>query len=123
MTLYHPSLRFPTLGGLGIIAACSHTTRQPLASIETAYDQPPRFLDCTRPGQPAGFKSLHKDSVVTRFLVDTTGTPVAGSIRVIQSTDASLDPYALLFIRSCHFSPARKAGQPIAVAIQEVVRF
>ena len=61
--------------------------------------------------------------VVAEFVVDTTGHPLSGTIRIISTTARSFGESVLRAIQSSRFLPARKDDRPVRQIMTLPFRF
>ena len=102
----------------------SPATTPPLAaplSPSTDYDEPPKIVRQTKPVYPKKpFWDGVQGTVLIEFVVDETG-----SVRnaTVKKSIPGLDDAALDCVKQWRFSPARKAGTPVAAVAQAPVTF
>jgi protein TonB len=85
------------------------------------YDQPPRAISLTRPVYPQeAFVKKIEGVVEVEFLIDSTGRVV--TVRIVHSIP-QLDAAAVQTVRQWRFSPAMKAGRPVATIARAPVTF
>ena len=104
-------------------AACAAARTQP-APFTGQVDQPPDRGACPRPERPLNAAHLPgQDTVLTQFVLDTTGHVAPGTMKILRSTDPLLNMAASLVVKRCHYTAARMNGHPVAVIIQQPVTF
>ncbi|HKE88871.1 MAG TPA: energy transducer TonB [Gemmatimonadales bacterium] len=81
-----------------------------------------KVLERATSGQFTFPPELH-GQVTVRCIIDTTGHPEPGSMRVIASAHPVLDSIALDFVRNSAFTPGRVHGRPVRVVYEERVEF
>ena len=108
---------------LSSTAACGAARTSP-AQLTTQLDQPPDRGACPRPERPPNAAhSPGQDTVLTEFVLDSTGHVTPGTMHIVRSTDPFLNMAAILVVQRCHYTAARRNGRPIAVVIQQPVTF
>lgn len=95
----------------------------------TPHEIPPRLLNRREVTSllhdlyPAGLEVLSVGDVVTLWMyVDTAGRVLRTVVRD-SSRYAGLNRAAQVVARTMHFRPARQAGRPVAVWVQQAIRF
>ena len=85
-----------------------------LSAVVSEPERAPVPLSSTIPPYP---KEVRRDgyrgSVVTGFVVDTLGRPVAETAQVIESTDPVLSRWACIAVLGLRFTPAEHQGQRV----------
>lgn len=85
---------------------------------------PPELLTAPVPPYPALLREAGVEGVaMVQVVVDTTGRPEPGSLRVVQSTNPGFDAAALATIRGALFRPGRVWGRGVRVLVQVPVAF
>jgi protein TonB len=93
----------------------------PASEKPTAYDEPPRLVKGGQPKYPAGpFREGVEGTVLIEFTVNEKGDPT--DLKVVESI-AGLDQAALDCVKKWRFSPAKKAGKPVAAQANAPVTF
>jgi protein TonB len=91
---------------------------------ESLVENPPELLAAPVPPYPARLRDAGVAGlVIVQVVVDTTGRPEAGSLRVAQSSNAGFDAAAVATIRQALFRPARVWGRPVRVLVRVPVEF
>jgi len=120
--------RFGVIGGLGTVDG-SGTGGQGLGGNGSAYsvntvDDPPEVIsvpDLRYP--PALERALISGQVELQYVIDTTGRAEPHSFKVLSQTHESFVESAEATVRKARFRPARKAGHPVRVEVQQLFRF
>jgi periplasmic protein TonB len=87
-------------------------------------EEPPVLLTAPVPPYPALLREAGVAGLVmVQVVVDTTGRPEAGSLRVVQSSNTGFDGAALATIRGSLFRPGRVWGRAVRVLVQVPVAF
>ncbi len=86
---------------------------------------PPDLQWCPTPVRPPHVPRFHSDTVLTEFIVDSTGRPERTPVkpRIVATSNELLNAAALQTVMGCRFLPARLRGQPIGVMVRVPVRF
>lgn len=85
---------------------------------------PPVLLSAPVPTYPAELRAAGVAGVVVvQVVVDTTGRPEPGTLRVVRSTNDGFDPAAAAAIRGALFRPGRIWGRAVRVLVQVPVAF
>lgn len=87
-----------------------------------AYAVQPEVITCPAPQRPSDIPLGPLDSVVAKFIIDTTGRP-ASRPTVVASSNAQLNPSAIHAALGCQFRPARLHGRAVAVYVEVPFRF
>jgi periplasmic protein TonB len=91
---------------------------------ESLVQDPPELLSAPVPPYPALLREAGVEGFVTvQVVVDTTGRPEPGSLRVVASTNAGFDAAAVATIRGALFRPGRVWGRAVRVLVQVPVAF
>ncbi len=61
--------------------------------------------------------------IVAQFVVDSLGSPIPCSWRIIEINDEAYAPYAYAAMLSSHFAPGRKGSRPVAVLVQQAFQW
>jgi hypothetical protein len=116
-------IRFVLLFLQSATVACATARTQP-TPFTGQVDQPPDRGACPRPERPVNAAHLPgRDTVLTQFVLDTTGHVAPGTMEIVRSTDPLLNMAATLLVQRCHYTAARKNGRPVPVIIQQPVYF
>lgn len=84
----------------------------------------PELLTAPVPPYPALLREAGVAGVVlVQVVVDTTGRPEPGSLRVVQSSNTGFDAAAVATIRSALFRPGRVWGRAVRVLVRVPVEF
>jgi TonB-like protein len=103
--------------------ACGAARSQPVP-FTGQIDQPPDRGACPRPERPLNAGHLPgTDTVLTQFVLDTTGHVAPGTMKILRSTDPLLNMAATLVVQRCRYTPARQDGHPVPMIIQQPVYF
>jgi protein TonB len=87
-------------------------------------DQPPELVNDLHPQYPDALRqSRVSGAVQLEYLISIDGLVDPRSIRVLQSTHPAFTASATEAVRSARFTPARRGGQPVAVLVQQTIRF
>lgn len=85
---------------------------------------PPELLAAPVPPYPALLREAGVEGhVMVQVVVDTTGRPEPGSLRVAESTNPGFDAAAVATIRGALFRPGRVWGRAVRVLVQVPVAF
>lgn len=91
---------------------------------ESLVEDRPELLAAPVPPYPALLREARVEGLVTvEAVVDTTGRPEPGSLRVVQSTDAGFNAAAVATIRGALFRPGRVWGRAVRVLVRVPVAF
>jgi TonB family protein len=81
-------------------------------------DEPPATISFPSPAYPERLRQAGIEGRVTvQCIIDTTGAPEAGSLRVVESPDSGFNAVALAALRQARFKPARVKGQAVRVLV------
>src|SRR5690348_2106139 len=90
-----------------ILWACGHQVASqppqaltPLDADSMAYATLPEVITCPSPQRPSDLPVGHVDSVLTKFIIDTTGRP-ASRPTVVASSNTQLNPWAIQAALGC----------------------
>ena len=87
-------------------------------------DELPGLREGLRLRYPEGLRRAGvSGSVLLQYVVQSNGRMDAGSVRVRSSTHPGFVVAAMEALRRARFSPARRKGQPVAVLVQQTIRF
>ncbi len=106
----------PTLVRVPVRFRLPSTARQVFR--ESEVDSPARLL-----GAPAPVSTGVRGEVVLELVVDTTGRPEMGSVKVVSSTNAALDAPARQSAAKMVFTPARVGARAVRQMVRVPVRF
>lgn len=85
---------------------------------------PPELLAAPVPPYPALLREAGVEGqVMVQVVVDTTGRPEPGSLRVVESTNRGFDAAAVATVRGALFRPGRVWGRAVRVLVQVPVAF
>lgn len=100
----------------------SDFTDEEIANTESMkdVDSPPKPVKQVAPDLPSNLKG-EKATVQVGFVIDAQGNVT--NPRIINSTNADLDEYALASVSQWEFDPAEKGGAPCAVRVILPMRF
>jgi len=85
---------------------------------------PPELLVAPVPPYPALLREAGVEGhVMVQVVVDTTGRPEPGSLRVVESTNRGFDAAAVATVRGALFRPGRVWGRAVRVLVQVPVAF
>lgn len=103
----------------------SSAPRQPGSVFSVAeVDQPPELAHDLHPRYPEAMRqSGVSGAVQLEYVISTDGGVHPGSIRVLRSTHSAFTAAAMEAVRGARFKPARRGGQPVAVLVQQTIRF
>lgn len=91
---------------------------------ESLVEDRPVLLAAPVPPYPALLREARVEGLVTvEAVVDTTGRPELGSLRVVQSTNAGFNAAAVATIRGALFRPGRVWGRAVRVLVRVPVAF
>jgi len=64
-------------------------------------------------------------SVVLQFVIGTEGTVDRSAVRIVRSSSPALEQAAISGLTSpdCRYFPAESRGRPVAVLVQQSIRF
>jgi TonB family protein len=91
------------------------------ATVSTEPDIAPRLptnrpVQSTLPRYPSEmYRDGYKGRIVLSMVIDTTGKVVAGTVSIIESTDAVFSKWGCSAASRLKFEPARVKGRPVAV--------
>ncbi len=83
-------------------------------------DSPPKPVKQVAPSLPGDLKGV-KATVQVGFVINEQGRVIKP--RVVKSTNADLDEYALASVSEWSFDPAEKGGSPVSVRVILPMRF
>lgn len=116
--------RFVSLPGGAECGTCPAGRDSVGVFTESTVDEPVQPMSQPRPVYPRGFESLGVSGRVTvEFVVTTSGTVEAGSIRVLEATAPAFGSSAIEAIGGSRFRPARVRGVPVKQLVRQVIRF
>lgn len=91
---------------------------------ESLVEDRPELLAAPVPPYPPRLRAAGvAGHVLVEVVVDTTGRPEPGSLRVVQSTNAGFNAAALATIRAALFRPGRVWGRAVRVLVRVPVEF
>ena len=91
---------------------------------ESVVEDRPELLAAPVPPYPALLREARVEGLVTiEVVVDTTGRPEPGSLRVVQSDNAGFNAAAVATIRGALFRPGRVWGRAVRVLVRVPVAF
>lgn len=91
---------------------------------EALVEDRPELLAAPVPPYPALLREARVEGLVTvEAVVDTTGRPEPGSLRVVESTNAGFNAAAVATIRGALFRPGRVWGRAVRVLVRVPVAF
>jgi TonB family protein len=91
---------------------------------ESLVQEPPELLTVPLPEYPRALREAGVDGlVVVQVVVDTLGHPEAGSLRVVQSSNAAFADAAVAAMRRALFRPGRVWGRVVRVLVRVPVAF
>ena len=91
---------------------------------ESVVEDRPELLAAPVPPYPALLRAAGVEGhVMVQVVVDTTGRPEPGSLRVVESTNRGFDAAAVATIRGALFRPGRVWGRAVRVLVQVPVAF
>src|SRR5512144_2213220 len=91
---------------------------------ESVVEDRPELLAAPVPPYPALLREARVEGLVTiEVVVDTTGRPAPGSLRVVQSDNAGFNAAAVATIRGALFRPGRVWGRAVRVLVRVPVAF
>jgi protein TonB len=127
------SLRFnrPTLDVAALSALSVRDPGRPAASEPSAavlavseVDVMPELRSDFQPRYPESLRAAGVSGrVVLEYVVDSEGRVDTASVRVVLSTHLGFSAAAREALPTAHFSPARRAGRPVAVRVRQTIRF
>lgn len=92
--------------------------------MASLVQDPPELLVAPVPPYPALLREAAVEGhVLIQVVVDTTGRPEPGSLRVVESTNRGFDAAAVATIRGALFRPGRVWGRAVRVLVQVPVAF
>lgn len=92
--------------------------------MASLVQDPPELLAAPVPPYPALLREARVEGqVLVQVVVDTTGRPEPGSLRVVESTNGGFNAAALGTIRGALFRPGRVWGRAVRVLVQVPVAF
>lgn len=123
-----PGVDLPLLGRPAAAPVESPSVSGPGAGMDvlpaSLVEEPPVLLTAPVPPYPALLREAGVAGLVmVQVVVDTTGRPEAGSLRVVQSSNTGFDGAALATIRGSLFRPGRVWGRAVRVLVQVPVAF
>jgi TonB family protein len=87
-------------------------------------DSPPRMLSMPDPKYPDAARSSGISSrVVFRFVIDDSGAVLQNSLQVVEATYREFVTSAAEALLKTRFTPARTAGCPVPMLVQQAVNF
>lgn len=90
----------------------------------TEVDQLPELAHALNPQYPEALRqSGLSGTVQLEYLISTDGRVDSGTIRVVQSTHRAFAAAAIKAVRGARFKPAQRGGRPVAVLVQQTIRF
>jgi protein TonB len=113
-------------------AASVHDSGLPSSAVErpgsvfpvAQVDQPPELAHYLHPRYPEALRQAGVSGAVQlEYVISTEGRVDPGSIRVLQSRHAAFTAAATEAVRGARFKPARRSGRPVAVLVQQTIRF
>lgn len=116
----------PTLLALLLLAACGGGGDEQNPATPANRMDTPVALDPEPPVQyPVDLYQQGVEGTVTlRLFVDTSGTVVAESTQVAESSGyPAFDSAAVAGVPQMHFAPAQRDGRPVATAFSQPVHF
>ncbi|HET7470269.1 MAG TPA: TonB family protein [Gemmatimonadales bacterium] len=91
---------------------------------ESLVEDRPVLLAAPVPPYPALLREARVEGLVTvEAVVDTTGRPEPGSLRVVESTNTGFNAAAVATIRGALFRPGRVWGRAVRVLVRVPVAF
>lgn len=89
-----------------------------------AVDELPSLQDGLKPRYPDELRALGLTSeVVVGYVVNADGRVARSSLQIIRSTHPAFSRAVIEALVHARFNPARVAGRPIAVLVQQKIRF
>ncbi len=91
---------------------------------EIVIDEPVKYLDGPLPEYPFAQRQQGIEGMaVLRYVVDESGKPVLGTMRVIAASGTGFMNSAITAVSKSRFRPGRTAGCSIPMLVEQVVRF
>ena len=95
-----------------------------LRVAEILIEEPVKYLDGPLPEYPVALRAQGIEGrVVMRYVVDESGKPATGTMRVIAASRQEFINAAITAVSKSRFRPARTAGCSIPTLLEHVVRF
>jgi len=105
-------------------ACAGAQSRPPGVPADAIIEYRPGVVSCPEPRYPRGVRGHPGgDSVQVLVLIDARGRVTPDSLRVLATTDSSLNRPALAVIRGCRYAPARINSERVRVWATEWVAF
>jgi protein TonB len=87
-------------------------------------DQLPELRGSLNPSYPETLRRAGiSGSVQLEYVILPSGRPDSASVRVIASTEPAFTTSVIRAVLSASFKPARRQGRPVAVLVQQTIRF
>ncbi len=119
--LQPPQLSFSPLGRLDSSPPSLPALR---SSVSTEVDELPELMEEPHPRYPEGLRRAGVSGLVQlQYVVGTDGRVDEQSIHVLTSSHPAFLLAALQALRDSRFKPARRGGRPVAVLVQQTIRF
>lgn len=91
---------------------------------ETAVDETPQRISCPAAEYPAMLQKARVEGAVgVKFVVDTAGKVVDGSVKVVGSSHKMFEKPATEMVSRCVFRPGRLNGQTVATTVEMPINF
>jgi protein TonB len=92
--------------------------------LESVVEERPEYLSGPKPRYPDILRQAGIDGrVLVEFVVDTTGHPERGSIKILSSTNPLFEQPTREAIAGSLFKPGRIAGRAVRVRVQQPVNY
>jgi TonB family protein len=108
----------------GAPSATAREDTTPVIFRSAEVDQLPELIEELHPRYPAGLERDGVSGVVqVEYVVSAGGQVDRHSVRVLSSTHPGFLMSTVEALRTARFRPARRGGRPIAVLVQQTIRF
>ena len=108
---------------LGVTSDFHRTADEAPVDVSLVQERP-ELLAAPQPVYPARLVEAGVEGLVmVQVVVDTTGRPESGSLRVVRSSNSGFDAAAAASIRGALFRPGRVWGRAVRVLVQVPVAF
>jgi periplasmic protein TonB len=110
--------------GPGSDSSSSAASRGPAVWTPTDVDMLPQLASQLQPHYPEVLRRTGvSGEVLLEYVVGSTGRVDSSSVRILRSSHPGFSEAALEALRGAHFRPARRSGRPVAVLVQQTIRF
>ena len=120
-------MRLPFLAvAVYLVASTPLPAQQPPESLVATVEQRPALIEnsCQAPAYPDSLRAAGVEGrVMLEFVIDTSGTVEQSTVRVLSSSNLSLEAPARAAILTCRFQPGRIHGIPVQVRVQQPINY